>query len=71
MKPYAVLALASVASVLLAGCGHKPIDDWCLLNEPRLLTLETLEAMTQDEVDQTLAFNEYGAERCGWKPYGE
>jgi hypothetical protein len=58
-----------VAVLLGSGCvngGGNP--DQCAGWRPIILTGQAIDALTEDEAAEILAHNEFGAERCGWKP---
>lgn len=60
-----------VASLLLAGCQATiapATGDWCDVNEPRRHTKEVIVVMSEKELNELIAHNRYGAERCGWRP---
>ena len=60
-----LLTLMTLASACSPGA---VVDSFCLTEKPRRPTAAQQLTMTDQQVRETLAFNEYGAKRCGWKP---
>lgn len=59
--------LALLSLLALAAC-QTASGDFCDLNHPRRLTPATIDAMTDAEVNEALAFNLTGQKLCGWRP---
>lgn len=61
--------LALPLCAFVSGCQNgSPVDSFCLVSEPIRPTRAQFNAMSDAEARRTLAHNEYGAKRCGWKP---
>lgn len=67
MKRYASFLPLLVVSFCAAG-QPRVVHDFCALTGgPPPVSDGTVSAMTQDEVDWTLALQDNGAKVCGWK----
>lgn len=62
-----VKVLALLSLLALAAC-QTASGDFCDLNHPRRLSPATVDAMTDAEVNEALAFNLTGQKLCGWRP---
>ncbi len=62
-----VKVLTLLSLLALAAC-QTASGDFCDLNHPRRLTPATIDAMTDAEVNEALAFNLTGQKLCGWRP---
>lgn len=62
-----VRTLALLSLLALAAC-QTASGDFCDLNHPRRLSAATIDAMTDAEVNEALAFNLKGGKLCGWRP---
>ena len=57
--------LMIVGLSLASGCASNP--DWCLTNEPyRPGSVAELNALSDENVEQLLTKNQFGAKNCGW-----
>lgn len=55
--------------LLLAACAKPlPQGTFCDIEHPTRLSEQTINAMTDAEVEDALAHNLKGAKLCGWKP---
>lgn len=61
------LMVAFVAAFLSA-CAATPQGDFCDVADPIRLNPAVVDAMSDSEVERTLAHNEKGQRLCGWKP---
>jgi len=62
-----VRTLALLSLLALAAC-QTASGDFCDLNHPRRLSPATIDAMTDAEVNEALAFNRKGEVFCQWSP---
>ena len=69
MKQLRLFLPLSAVAALLNGCATvNKTDDWCLTNRPQRPSLGAFLVMTDREVTEAEQHNEYGAQRCGWRP---
>lgn len=60
--------LAAALLTIASGCaGGRAVDSWCLIEKPVRPTAVEIAAMSDAQVEKTLAHNEYGAKECGWR----
>ena len=62
------LTLLLLMTLVSACSSGVVIDSFCLTEKPRRPTAAQVATMSDQQVREALAFNEYGAKRCGWKP---
>lgn len=53
--------------ILLCGCAVNS-GDFCDVSKPLRPTADAVAAMSDREKADILKHNEFGAEKCGWKP---
>jgi hypothetical protein len=62
-----VKALSLALLLAVAGCQTKARGSFCEVADPIRPSSETITAMTDAEVKDTLSLNEKGRALCGWK----
>lgn len=63
-----VKGLILAAALVLAGCaGAAGPGDFCVGNQPRVLSPATIAAMTIEEKRRAVEHNLKGARLCGWR----
>jgi len=69
IKPLKTRWLLLPLVLFVSGCqSGSPVDSFCLVSQPIRPTKAQFNAMSDAEARRTLAHNEFGAKRCGWKP---
>jgi hypothetical protein len=71
-----MISLALLLTSAVSGCNDgrgainvsTSIDSFCVTQKPIRRTKAEIASLSQDQVDDDLEFNEYGARHCGWKP---
>lgn len=62
------MLIASTMLTLVTGCqSGAGTDTFCLTSQAIRPSRAQIASMTDAQIRQTLAHNEYGAKRCGWK----
>lgn len=70
MKPVILAAILAV-SLALGGCvtsGGSRGGAFCETAQPQRPSKAEITAMTPERRKHVLAFNEFGASQCGWRP---
>ncbi|WP_043538927.1 hypothetical protein [Salinarimonas rosea] len=62
-----IRVLALLAVLVVVGCA-RTVGDFCDVASPIRLEPETIDRLTDDELDLALAHNDYGAAACSWSP---
>lgn len=63
-----MLPMILIASLMSACVTGSRTSGWCDLNSPRYITAKTASVLTKEEKTEIIVHNEFGKERCGWKP---
>lgn len=55
-------------SALLVGCVTKPTGDtFCAVEKPKFVTSQELKSMSEKDLKEFIARNEFGERTCGWE----
>lgn len=60
-----------VSAMLVSGCGITGQSNACAGWKPIILTGQSIEGLTDQDAQEVLAHNLYGAERGCWSPDGD